>query len=137
MRHYVRRWRSVDGAVRRRATMASRRSASARNGVSAGAYGWCEGISGERVETSDRECQLRRTGWRGGVVAALTLVALLVAGCSASGGSGSGINYSLGLQGATNDHPAAPPQVASSGPDSEYAFVYDNQIWVRQQGIRQ
>ncbi len=72
-------------------------------------------------------------GWRGGMLAALALAALLAAGCSTSGGSG-GINFSLGLQGATNDHPAAPPQVASTGPDREYAFVYDNQVWVRQKG---
>ncbi len=90
------------------------------------------------METNGRERQVKRwarRGARGGLVAALTLAALLVAGCSISGGgSSSGINYSLGLQGATNDHPAAPPQIASSGPDREYAFVYDNQIWVRQQG---
>jgi hypothetical protein len=62
------------------------------------------------------------------------MAALLAAGCSLSGGSSGGINFSLGLQGATNDHPATPPSVASSGPDREYAFVYDNQVWVRVQG---
>ncbi|HEY7973825.1 MAG TPA: hypothetical protein VID72_00645, partial [Ktedonobacterales bacterium] len=66
-------------------------------------------------------------------MAIVALAALLMAGCATSGGSG-GIDYTLGLQGATNDHPAAPPQVASTGPDREYAFVYDNQVWVRQQG---
>ncbi len=91
------------------------------------------------METHGRESQLTRQGrgraraWRGGLVAALTLAALLVAGCTVSSGGG-GINFSLGLQGATNDHPATPPQVASSGPDREYAFVYDNQVWVRQKG---
>jgi hypothetical protein len=90
------------------------------------------------VETHGRESHLRRRGngaaaaWRGGLVAALALAALLVAGCAASGGGG--INFSLGLQGATNDHPATPPQIASGGPDREYAFVYDNQVWVRQKG---
>jgi hypothetical protein len=71
------------------------------------------------------------------VVAALTLIALLVAGCSASGGASSGgsnIDYSLALQGATNDRPATPPTVTSGGPNVEYAFVYDNQVWVRQKG---
>ncbi len=90
------------------------------------------------METHDRDCLVGRCDrsgarcWRGGLVAALTLASLLVAGCSLSGGSG--INYSLGLQGATNDHPATPPLVASAGPDREYAFVYDNQVWVRQKG---
>lgn len=91
------------------------------------------------METHGRESHLRRREsekartWRGGLLAALTLVALLASGCTVSGGSG-GINFSLGLQGATNDHPAAPPQIASAGPDREYAFVYDNQVWVRQKG---
>src|SRR5215831_12210807 len=74
---------------------------------------------------------------RGLLVAALTLIALLVVGCSASGGGSSGgssIDYGLALQGATNDHPATPPTVTSGGPDVEYAFVYDNQVWVRQKG---
>jgi hypothetical protein len=74
---------------------------------------------------------------RGLLVAALTIFALLAAGCSASGGGSSGgssIDYGLALQGATNDHPATPPTVASGGPDVEYAFVYDNQVWVRQKG---
>ena len=73
---------------------------------------------------------------RGGLFMALALVGLLIAGCSSSGGSG-GINFQLGLQGATNDHPATPPSVGSSGPDRQYAFVYDNQVWVRQQGASQ
>ncbi|HEX9037128.1 MAG TPA: hypothetical protein VF808_09090 [Ktedonobacterales bacterium] len=76
---------------------------------------------------------MRATGRGAGLVMALALLALLVAGCSTTSGGG-GINFNLGLQGATNDHPAAPPQIAASGPDREYAFVYDNQIWVRQKG---
>lgn len=67
---------------------------------------------------------------------ALALVALVaLAACSASGGSSSGgINYSLGLQGSTADHPAQAPSVASGGPSGEYAFVYDNQVWVTPKG---
>lgn len=73
---------------------------------------------------------------RGMFVAALSLIALLVAGCSVSGGGSgsSSVDYSLALQGATNDHPATPPAVTSAGPDAEYAFVYDNQVWVRLKG---
>ena len=70
---------------------------------------------------------------RGALVAALALLAFFAAGCSGSS-SGGGINYTLGLQGATNDHPAQPPRIAAAGPDSEYAFVYDNQIWVHIKG---
>jgi hypothetical protein len=94
------------------------------------------------VETHGRDCQMMRRDrggarcWRGGLVAALALVSLLVAGCTVSGG-GDGINYSLGLQGATDDHPATPPKVAATGPNREYAFVYDNQIWVRQKDASQ
>lgn len=91
------------------------------------------------METYGRDCQVKRPvtesarSWRGGLLAALALATLLVAGCSTSSGGG-GINFTLGLQGATNDHPATPPQVAATGPDREYAFVYDNQVWVRQRG---
>lgn len=90
------------------------------------------------METYGRDCQVKRPvpesarSWRGVLLAALALAALLVTGCSTS--SGGGINFTLGLQGATNDHPATPPQVAATGPDREYAFVYDNQVWVRQRG---
>lgn len=69
---------------------------------------------------------------RGELVAGLALLALLVAGCA--GSTAGGVNDVFGLQGATNDHPAPPPRIASSGPDREYAFVYDNQVWVRQEG---
>lgn len=55
----------------------------------------------------------------------LLLLALL-AGCS-----GSGNQLTPGLAGATQDHPAAPPQVAATGPGGSFAFVYDNQIWLR------
>jgi hypothetical protein len=61
----------------------------------------------------------------------LSLALMLLAGCSTSGSSG-GTNISLGLAGSTADHPAPPPTVAANGPNDTYAFVYDNQIWVRQ-----
>jgi hypothetical protein len=57
---------------------------------------------------------------------------LLLAGCSASGGSSGGTNITLGLAGSTADRPSAPPTVAQGGPDGTYAFVYDDQIWVHQ-----
>lgn len=82
----------------------------------------------------NRWMMARGLAWRDGLIVALTLAALMMAGCSTSGGGSTGINYRLGLQGATNDHPAAPPQIAATGPDQEYAFVYDNQVWVRSQG---
>ena len=63
---------------------------------------------------------------------ALALAGLL-AGCSASGSS-QGIDFQLGLQGSTADNPAAAPTIASNGPDNEYAFVYDNQVWVHPKG---
>ena len=50
-----------------------------------------------------------------------------------SGGSG-GSNVSLGLAGSTLDHPSNPPTIAASGPGGTYAFVYDNQIWLRRDG---
>jgi hypothetical protein len=65
----------------------------------------------------------------------LTLVIILgLAGCSTSG---SGTNYSLGLAGSTGDHPSAPPSIPATGPGGTYAFVYDNQIWLRQNGQAQ
>lgn len=82
----------------------------------------------------------RAPGWRPalavarGVSLLLTLTATIVlAGCSASGGS-SGIDFTLGLQGSTADNPAQPPQIAANGPDGEYAFVYDNQVWAHVKG---
>ena len=63
------------------------------------------------------------------------LVALTLTGCSSTGSSSSGgINYSLGLAGSTVDHPSQPPTIAASGPDATYAFVYDDQIWLRSKG---
>ena len=64
----------------------------------------------------------------------LALVAMVVlAGCSASGSS-SGINYTLGLQGSTADKPAHPPTIGANGPNGDYAFVYDNQVWAHVKG---
>ncbi len=77
-------------------------------------------------------------GWRSLRLAAPLLIlaiALVVAGCSASGGGGS--NYSLGLAGSTSDHPSQPPTIQANGPGGTYAFVYDNQIWLRQNGQAQ
>ncbi len=69
-----------------------------------------------------------------GMALLLALIAMiLMAGCSASGGS-SGINITLGLQGSTADNPAQPPKIAANGPDGEYAFVYDNQVWAHVKG---
>ncbi|MGO8946435.1 MAG: hypothetical protein ACLQUY_01975 [Ktedonobacterales bacterium] len=58
---------------------------------------------------------------------------LLLTSCSAGGSSG-GTNITLGLAGSTADQPSSPPSVAGNGPDDTYAFVYDDQIWVRQSG---
>lgn len=78
-----------------------------------------------------------RRGRPFGLIAALALLLASLAGCSVSGGSGSsGINYTLGLQGSTADKPAQPPTIAH-GPDGEYAFVYDNQVWAHVQGQSQ
>lgn len=69
-----------------------------------------------------------------GTTLLLALVAMVVlAGCSASGGS-SGINFTLGLQGSTADKPAHPPAIGANGPDGDYAFVYDNQVWAHVKG---
>jgi hypothetical protein len=70
-----------------------------------------------------------------GLALLLALAALLVlAGCSASGGSSGGINVTLGLQGSTADNPAQPPKIAANGPNGAYAFVYDNQVWAHVKG---
>lgn len=63
---------------------------------------------------------------------ALALAGLL-AGCSASGSS-KGIDFQLGLQGSTADNAAAAPKISANAPDNEYAFVYDNQVWVHPKG---
>ncbi|MEO7001021.1 MAG: hypothetical protein ABI068_04370 [Ktedonobacterales bacterium] len=70
------------------------------------------------------------------LVVGLTLLTMLaLTGCSSSGSSSKGgINYSLGLAGSTVDHPSQPPTIAANGPDATYAFVYDNQLWLRSQG---
>lgn len=75
--------------------------------------------------------QRRHGAWAGRLWLALLLAVL--AGCSAGSGSG-GPNYSLGLAGSTADHQSQPPTIAASGPGGSYAFVYDNQIWLRQSG---
>ena len=62
--------------------------------------------------------------------AALALGCLLVLGLLA-GCSGSGNQLTPGLAGATQDHPAAPPKIAATGPSGAFAFVYDNQVWLR------
>jgi hypothetical protein len=72
------------------------------------------------------------------LVAALLALASLLAGLLAACGVGSdssgGSNYSLGLAGSTLDHASTPPTIAANGPAGTYAFVYDNQIWLRQEG---
>lgn len=69
--------------------------------------------------------------WPGMLLLCGTLLALF-AGCSFSGGSGSGSSsLSLGLAGSTADQPATPPALAQGGPGGTYAFVYDNQVWLR------
>lgn len=59
----------------------------------------------------------------------ISVIALAFAGCSSSGG---GTNYSLGLAGSTADHPSPPPTIPATSPGGTFAFVYDNQIWLRQ-----
>lgn len=60
---------------------------------------------------------------------------LLLAGCSLSSGTGSGgSSLSLGLAGSTADQPSKPPSLAQGGPGGTYAFVYDNQVWLRTPG---
>jgi hypothetical protein len=84
-----------------------------------------------------RAAEWRRRGrGRIGAVGLLLglILALGLAGCSTSGTGSGGINYSLGLAGSTADHPSQPPTIATNGPQGTYAFVYDNQIWLRQSG---
>jgi hypothetical protein len=68
------------------------------------------------------------------LVAALLILTSLLAACSAGTGGSGGSNYSLGLAGSTLDHPSDPPIIAANGPGGTYAFVYDNQIWLRRDG---
>src|SRR5258708_4992972 len=82
----------------------------------------------------------QRQGWRDLrlVTALLALaIALTLAGCSTTGGGGGGTNYSLGLAGSTDHHSPPPPAIAANGPGKTYAFVYGNQIWLRQDGQAQ
>src|SRR5262249_51507962 len=60
------------------------------------------------------------------------MLALGLAACSSSNTSSGNINFSLGLAGSTADHQTQPPTIAANGPQGTYAFVYDDQIWVRQ-----
>jgi hypothetical protein len=68
------------------------------------------------------------------LVVALLALASLLAACGVGSDNSSGSNYSLGLAGSTLDHPSNPPTIAANGPGGTYAFVYDNQIWLRQDG---
>jgi hypothetical protein len=75
--------------------------------------------------------------WQGlGALLGLALVMLLaLSGCSTSGTGG---NLQLGLAGSTADHPSAPPALTSNAPGGTFAFVYDNQIWLRDtSGLKQ
>jgi hypothetical protein len=66
--------------------------------------------------------------------AALLVFTSVLAACSAGTDGAGGSNYSLGLAGSTLDHPSDPPTIAANGPGGTYAFVYDNQIWLRRDG---
>jgi hypothetical protein len=82
----------------------------------------------------------RGQGWyarllsRALLVVALLALASLLAACGVGPDSSGGSNYSLGLAGSTLDHASNPPTIAANGPGGTYAFVYDNQIWLRQDG---
>ncbi len=65
------------------------------------------------------------------------LLCMCLAACSATTPGSGGINLSSGLAGSTIDHPGKPPTIAANGPTGAYAFVYDNQIWLRQNGENQ
>lgn len=78
--------------------------------------------------------KVRTWGWsRRGAYVLLAAAMLVLAACSASG-KDSGINFSLGLAGSTADHASSPPTIAQDGPGGTYAFVYDNQIWLKKDG---
>jgi len=68
------------------------------------------------------------------LVAALLALASLLAACGSESDGSGGSNYSLGLAGSTLDHASNPPTIAANGPGGTYAFVYDNQIWLRHDG---
>jgi hypothetical protein len=68
------------------------------------------------------------------LIGVLLALASLLAACGAGGDSPGGTNVSLGLAGSTLDHPSDPPAIAANGPGGTYAFVYDNQVWLRRDG---
>ncbi len=77
-------------------------------------------------------------GWRRVAAILFALVVLaVVAGCGSNPGPSQGTNLSLILAGSTNDHPSVPPTIAQGGPGGTYAFIYDNQIWLRHDGDSQ
>ena len=76
-----------------------------------------------------RACSMALTG--------AGLLCALLAACSATTPGSGGINFSSGLAGSTIDHPGKPPTIAANSPTGAYAFVYDNQIWLRQNGENQ
>src|SRR5579863_5505270 len=62
---------------------------------------------------------------------AMLLMAGLVAACSTSGGSAaSQIPLYTGL-GSYSDSASSTPAVAVTSPAGQFAFVYDNQIWIK------
>ena len=67
-------------------------------------------------------------------IALFGLLAILTLTSCSAGGSGASSKLSLGLAGSTADHPARPPVITSTSPTGTYAFVYDNQIWLRKSG---
>lgn len=75
-----------------------------------------------------------RWRWRSSVLLLCLSVVMGLAACSSSASSSSGINFSLGLAGSTADQQTQPPTIAANGPQGTYAFVYANQIWIRQNG---
>jgi len=77
---------------------------------------------------------LSRTLPRTLLIGAFLALASLLAACGAGSGGSGGSNYSLGLAGSTLDHASNPPTIAANGPGGTYAFVYDNQIWLRRDG---
>lgn len=84
---------------------------------------------------TDRRTRHTMGRWRRAAAALLGIVLLAtLAACSSSADPSQATNYTLILDGSTADHPSAPPTIAPSGPGGTYAFVYDNQIWLRRDG---
>lgn len=79
----------------------------------------------------ERHGRRKMMRWRapGAALAALAVL-LTLSACS----SGSSSTLNLGLAGSTGDHPSQPPALAANGPAGAYAFVYDNQIWLHDEG---